>query len=99
MPTSQTYGPGCGPMRAAPRVAALLVAAACKEQTTREQDRIERRCHEEIIEATQHWLTRAVIGLNLCPFAKSVHVKNQIRYVVSEARTIEDVLADLSKRN
>ena len=26
---SQTYGPGCGPIKAAPRVAAQLVAAAC----------------------------------------------------------------------
>lgn len=26
---SQTYGPGCGPIRAAPRVAAQLIAAAC----------------------------------------------------------------------
>jgi uncharacterized protein len=51
----------------------------------------------DVIEATQHWLTRAVIGLNLCPFAKSVQVKNQIRYVVSEARTLEDVLADLEQ--
>jgi hypothetical protein len=49
----------------------------------------------EIVEDTRHWLTRAVIGLNLCPFAKSVHVKNQIRYAVSEAQTLEDVLADL----
>ncbi len=52
---------------------------------------IERRSRDEVVAATQHWLTRAVIGLNLCPFAKSVHVKNQIRYVVSEARTLEDV--------
>jgi hypothetical protein len=51
----------------------------------------------EIIEITRHWLTRAVIGLNLCPFAKSVQVKNQIRYAVSEARTLEDVLADLER--
>ena len=58
---------------------------------------IERSTREDIVAATQHWLTRAVIGLNLCPFAKSVHVKNQIRYVVSEARTIEDVVVDLSK--
>ncbi|CAG4917302.1 TetR/AcrR family transcriptional regulator [Paraburkholderia saeva] len=27
---SQTYGPGCGPVRAAPNVAAQLIAAACK---------------------------------------------------------------------
>ncbi|HCY15761.1 MAG TPA: DUF1415 domain-containing protein [Curvibacter sp.] len=31
------------------------------------------------------WLERAVIGLNLCPFAKSVHVKGQVHYVVSLA--------------
>ena len=51
--------------------------------------------NEEIIDATRHWLTRAVIGLNLCPFAKAVYVKDQIRYAVSEARTFEDVLADI----
>jgi hypothetical protein len=42
--------------------------------------------HEEVIAATRHWLERAVIGLNLCPFAKGVHVKGQVRYVVSGAR-------------
>ena len=26
------------------------------------------------------WLERAVIGLNLCPFAKGVHAKGQIHY-------------------
>lgn len=35
-----------------------------------------------VIAAMQQWLERAVIGLNLCPFAKAVHVKNQIHYVV-----------------
>ena len=50
---------------------------------------------EEIIADTQKWLERAVIGLNLCPFAKAVHVKNQIRYVVSAATTPEALLADL----
>lgn len=34
---------------------------------------------------TRMWLERAVIGLNLCPFAKAVHVKQQIRWVVSDA--------------
>jgi len=53
--------------------------------------------HAAILEATRHWLTRAVIGLNLCPFAKSVHVKNQIRYVVSEAAELEGVLTDLER--
>ena len=44
---------------------------------------------------TQRWLERAVIGLNLCPFAKAVHVKDLIRYVVSEATTSAELLSDL----
>jgi len=51
--------------------------------------------HAEIVAATRHWLTRAVIGLNLCPFAKSVYVKDQVRYAVSEATDLEGVLTDL----
>jgi len=34
---------------------------------------------------TRRWLERAVIGLNLCPFAKSVHVKGQVHYAVTAA--------------
>ena len=48
-----------------------------------------------VIAATQRWLERAVIGLNLCPFAKAVHVKRQIRYAVSAATTAEELLAEL----
>lgn len=48
--------------------------------------------HETAIAATQEWLEKAVIGLNLCPFAKAVHVKRQIRYVVSDAATPEALL-------
>ena len=51
--------------------------------------------NEEVIATTKLWLERAVIGLNLCPFAKGVHTKNLIRYVVSEARTTEELLQDL----
>lgn len=40
---------------------------------------------EQVIAHTQRWLERAVIGLNLCPFAKAVHVKQQIHYAVSLA--------------
>jgi hypothetical protein len=47
------------------------------------------------IEETRHWLEAAVIGLNLCPFAKSVHGKGQIRWVLSEARDSGALLADL----
>ena len=48
-----------------------------------------------VIASTRRWLERAVIGLNLCPFAKAVHVKRQIRYAVTAANTAEDLLAEL----
>ena len=38
---------------------------------------------DEVLVQTRRWLERAVIGLNLCPFAKSVYVKNQVRLVVN----------------
>lgn len=37
------------------------------------------------VEDTRRWLERAVIGLNLCPFAKAVHTKEQVHYAVSHA--------------
>jgi len=49
----------------------------------------------QVVEAVRHWLSRAVIGLNLCPFAKSVYVKDQVRYVVSPATRAEDLLEEL----
>lgn len=48
-----------------------------------------------VVATTQVWLERAVIGLNLCPFAKAVHVKQQIRYAVTGARTADELLAEL----
>ena len=50
---------------------------------------------DAIVLATRNWLERAVIGLNLCPFAKSVFVKEQVRYVVSNATTPEALLETL----
>ena len=50
---------------------------------------------EAIIAETTRWLERAVIGLNLCPFAKAVHVKGQIRYAVCNASTPEALLGEL----
>ena len=47
------------------------------------------------IDRSRHWLERAVIGLNLCPFAKAVHVRGQVRWVLSDATTEEALLADL----
>ena len=45
---------------------------------------------------TQVWVEKAVIGLNLCPFAKAVQIKGQVRYVVSAATTVEELLYDLA---
>lgn len=41
------------------------------------------------------WLEKAVIGLNLCPFSKSVHVRNRIRFAVSQAGDPEALTDDL----
>lgn len=46
---------------------------------------------------TLRWLERAVIGLNLCPFAKAVLVKQQIRWVVSAALDEQTLLAELEQ--
>ncbi len=40
---------------------------------------------QQVLAETAAWVDQVVIGLNLCPFAKAVQVKNQVRYVVSEA--------------
>ncbi|MFZ4286915.1 DUF1415 domain-containing protein [Variovorax sp. HJSM1_2] len=47
-----------------------------------------------VVQRMQNWLTRAVIGLNLCPFAKAVHVKEQIHYAVCRAagKDAEEIL-------
>ncbi len=47
------------------------------------------------IAETRAWVRRAVIGLNLCPFARAVDVKDQIRYVFSDATDTETLLATL----
>lgn len=52
---------------------------------------------EHILEQTRQWIERAVIGLNLCPFAKAVYVKNQVRLVVSRARHLDAFLDDLDR--
>ena len=49
------------------------------------------------IAATRHWLEHAVLGLNLCPFARAVHVKEQIRWVESEARDTRALVGDLAR--
>jgi uncharacterized protein len=51
--------------------------------------------NEDVLATMQLWVEKAVIGLNLCPFAKSVYVKNQVRFVVSEARHLDAFLEQL----
>jgi hypothetical protein len=50
---------------------------------------------DEIIATTRRWLERAVIGLNLCPFADSVYRGHRVRFQVSEQRSAAALLEDL----
>ena len=47
------------------------------------------------LRATRAWVERAVIGLNLCPFAKAVQAKGGVRYVCSDAADTDALLAAL----
>ncbi len=49
----------------------------------------------QCIAQTRAWVEAAVIGLNLCPFAKAVQVKGLLDCVVSPATTTDALLADL----
>lgn len=49
----------------------------------------------EIITRTREWIDRAVIGLNLCPFARVPICENRVRIVVSHARDADALLDDL----
>lgn len=52
---------------------------------------------QAVIAATRLWLERAVIGLNLCPFAKAAYVKQRVHIAVSAATTPEELLVDLAR--
>ncbi len=52
---------------------------------------------QDVLDQIRCWLEKAVIGLNLCPFAKAVYVKNQVRLVVSQARHADDLLEELDR--
>ena len=51
----------------------------------------------QIEAGVRRWLERAVIGLNLCPFAKTVYVRDQVRIVVSDASTERALLEELGE--
>ncbi len=50
---------------------------------------------DAVVAATVRWLERAVIGLNLCPFARSAHADGRIRYAVTDAETPEALVEAL----
>lgn len=52
---------------------------------------------DPVLADTRRWIEKAVIGLNLCPFARAVYVKNQVRIVVSTARHLDAFLDDLDR--
>jgi len=52
---------------------------------------------DTVLADTRRWIEKAVIGLNLCPFAKAVYVKNQVRIVVSHARHLDAFLDELDR--
>jgi len=52
---------------------------------------------EEVIAATRAWVEKAVIGLNLCPFARAVQLDGRIRYSVSAAQSADELVADLAR--
>ena len=50
---------------------------------------------DAVIAAMRSWVEKAVIGLNLCPFARSVYVAEQVRFVVSRAPHLDGFLETL----
>ena len=74
------------PRPASPRMAAPLPSPPAMNDTA----------HDPIAD-TRRWLEKAVIGLNLCPFAKAVYVKEQVRFVLSDATTPEALLEQLAE--
>ena len=50
-----------------------------------------------VVARTRRWIERAVIGLDLCPFARLPHDAGSIGYVVSGARTDDELVRDLER--
>ena len=48
------------------------------------------------IQITRKWVEEAVIGLDLCPFAKAVQARRQIRYVLTTATDADGLVQALS---
>jgi uncharacterized protein len=50
-----------------------------------------------VLDGTRAWIEKAVIGLELCPFARAVYVGERIRYSISAARDEDELLGDLAR--
>lgn len=51
----------------------------------------------EALRQTRSWVEQAVIGLNLCPFAKAPQVKGLVRYAQSQATVPAELLSELKE--
>ncbi|MEO7916234.1 MAG: DUF1415 domain-containing protein [Dokdonella sp.] len=60
-----------------------------------DSDGSSRDADEQVVTGTRRWIERAVIGLNLCPFAKLPFGRGAIGYAVSAARDTVQLRNDL----
>ena len=54
-----------------------------------------KKSHQYIINTTQEWVEKFVIGLNLCPFARHPFRTNKIRYIVFDGDNAEKLTEHL----
>ena len=68
-----------------------------EESTKSDRSAADNACGDDaaVVAATRRWVERAVIGLNLCPFARAPFVQQRVRFRVSHARSEDALLADL----
>lgn len=63
----------------------------------RTSDSDARGADAKVVAATHAWLRNAVIGLNLCPFAKLPYAQQRVRLRVSRAQDEDALIADLGE--
>lgn len=51
---------------------------------------------EQITQQVSHWLSKIVIGLNLCPFAKAPFNKGQVKFIVTRSDSDDALVQVLS---
>jgi uncharacterized protein len=68
-----------------------------KEGSAADEDSNPAEHPDQVIAATRNWLERAVIGLQLCPFAAVPHLHDRVRYRVSAQRSGVGLLEELGQ--